>query len=111
MMHNEEEVYKLLEDASANIQEFLDTHQINSAHAALMLQLEDLNNKMYDFDLASIKKQSFNLIQFNHEIEEIKQNASCIIEELDKGNDLIKKVAQVASALDKLLTQLKKLSK
>jgi len=108
-MHNEQEIYKLLEDTSVKIQEFLDANKITVAHADLMLQLEELNSKMYDLDLESIRQQSLHIMQFNDEIKVIKQNASDILEELKSGNNLIKKTAQVASALDKILTQLKKL--
>lgn len=108
-MENVNETYRYLEDASAKIQEFLDDNQITSADIDLMLKLEELNDKMYELDLEDIKSQSDNLMQFDNEIKEIKQNAQKVLEKIDAADDFIDSATKVVSLIDKILTQINKL--
>lgn len=105
MDHSHKIAYNELKSMYDELQSYLDSVMLDPEDEPLLLQCEQLGDQIYAYNAAILKKNSVTLAKGQGSVKELINQAKGA---LKKAEDKVKILAQVANAIDKLLSQLTK---
>ncbi|MCK8069825.1 hypothetical protein AB6C66_21490 [Vibrio splendidus] len=108
MDHNHKIAYDELKSMYDELQSYLDSVMLDPEDEPLLLQCEQLGDQIYAYNAAILKKNSVTLAKGQGSVKELINQAKGAKVALKKAEDKVKILAQVANAIDKLLSQLAK---
>jgi len=103
-------LYDSLENTYVKIKDYLDNTQLGREHSPMLLKHEELGELLEGFDVEALEEQTKDIHGLHAQLDDIKEVAKKIVEDLGDTSDSVAMAAKVVDGLDTVFLKIKNIA-